>query len=371
MRRGGGMTRDHAGGVVCLQNRPVSRRRVVVDWPVTLSECERPRRRERRGGKNDLVDATLAARRLVSGEGLSTPRGGGQRDRLQVLLLERRGATRARTAALNQLHAAIVTAPAGLRARLDRVPKRRLVLTVARLRGGPDGISDALRRIARRIQLLTAEIDEIDQTLNQVVTTMAPDLLAECGVGPVCAAQLLVSSGDPHRMATEASIAALAGTSPLDASSGRQQRHRLNRGGDRQLNWALHVIALHRVQQPRPDQGLLPAAARRRKDRQGSQALHQTRPRPPLLPPATRTRTDRLDNIEASVFRRPEMPNRARLELRAAPPPPNRLPISRAGREREAAAYWDSLTVEQEVWALRKMGFFRMGRAPAINRHPS
>lgn len=201
-----------------------------------MSECERPKRRERRGGKNDLVDATLAARRLVSGEGLSTPRGGGQRDRLRVLLLERRGATRARTAALNQLHAAIVTAPAGLRARLDRVPKRRLVVTVVRLRGGADGISDALRRIARRIQLLTAEIDEIDQTLNQLVTTMAPDLLAECGVGPVCAAQLFVSSGDPHRMATEASFAALAGTSPLDASSGKQQRHRLNRGGDRQLN---------------------------------------------------------------------------------------------------------------------------------------
>jgi transposase len=94
----------------------------LLDHGATVSECARPKRRERRGGKNDLVDATLAARRLVSGEGLSTPRGGGQRDRLRVLLLERRGATRARTAALNQLHAAIVTAPAGLRARLDRVP---------------------------------------------------------------------------------------------------------------------------------------------------------------------------------------------------------------------------------------------------------
>jgi transposase len=76
---------------------------------------------------------------------------------------------------------------------------------------------------------------------------MAPDLLAECGVGPVCAAQLLVSSGDPRRMRNEASFAALGGTNPLDASSGKQQRHRLNRGGDRQLNWALHVIALQRV----------------------------------------------------------------------------------------------------------------------------
>ena len=66
-------------------------------------------------------------------------------------------------------------------------------------------------------------------------------------VGAVCAAQLLVSSGDPQRMASEASFAALAGTSPIDASSGKHQRHRLNRGGDRQLNWALHVIALQRV----------------------------------------------------------------------------------------------------------------------------
>jgi transposase len=219
----------------------------LADHGETVFECERPRRGDRRGGKNDLVDATLAARRLVNGEGLSVPRGGGQREQLRLLLLERRGATRARTAALNQLDAVIVTAPEALRGRLARVPKRRLVATAARLRLRPDGTTDVLRRIARRIQLLTAEIEEIDQTLNQLVAAVAPGLLAECSVGPVCAAQLLVSSGDPARMVTEASFAALAGTSPLDASSGKQQRHRLNRGGDRQLNWALHVIALQRV----------------------------------------------------------------------------------------------------------------------------
>src|SRR6476661_354495 len=76
---------------------------------------------------------------------------------------------------------------------------------------------------------------------------LAPTLLEECGVGPVCGAQLLVSSGDPGRMRSEAAFAALAGTSPVDASSGKQRRHRLNRGGDRQLNWALHVVALQRV----------------------------------------------------------------------------------------------------------------------------
>lgn len=88
---------------------------------------------------------------------------------------------------------------------------------------------------------------ELERTLAAVVSEVAPDLLSEPGVGPVCAAQLLVSSGDQKRMASEASFAALAGTSPVEASSGKQQRDRLNRGGDRQLNWALHVIALARI----------------------------------------------------------------------------------------------------------------------------
>jgi transposase len=221
--------------------------RFLADHTEPVFACERPRRGERRRGKNDLIDATLAARRVVSGEGLSVPRGGGQRERLRVLLLERRGATRARTAALNQLDAVIVTVPDDLRRRLAQVPKKQLVRAVARLRPRPDGATDPLRRIARRIQLLSDEIVEIDAELDRLVSETAPDLLAETGVGPVCAAQLLVSSGDPRRMASEASFAALGGTNPMDASSGKQQRHRLNRGGDRQLNWALHVIALQRV----------------------------------------------------------------------------------------------------------------------------
>jgi transposase len=221
--------------------------RFLADLGEAVFECERPKRGERRGGKNDLIDATLAARRVVTGEGLSVPRGGGERDQLRVLLLERRGATRARTAALNQLDAVIVTLPDELRRRLAAVAKKQLVEKVARLRSRPDGAADPLRRIARRIQLLSDEITEIDGELARLVSTTAPALLAECGVGPVCAAQLLVSSGDPRRMASEASFAALGGTNPLDASSGKQRRHRLNRGDDRQLNWALHVIALQRV----------------------------------------------------------------------------------------------------------------------------
>jgi transposase len=215
---------------------------------VTVWECERPRRQERRRGKSDLIDAALAARRLLTGDGVSLPRGGGRREELRLLLLERRSAIQARTAALNQLSALVVTAPEQVRVRLGALSGERLARAAALLRPRPDVITGVLRRLGRRVERLSQEVVEVERRLALLLAEVAPDLLDECGVGPVCGAQLLVSSGDPNRMAREASFAALAGTSPLDASSGQQRRHRLNRGGDRQLNWALHVIALARIQ---------------------------------------------------------------------------------------------------------------------------
>jgi transposase len=211
-------------------------------------ECERPRRQERRRGKNDLIDAALAGRRLLAGEGLCRPRGGGRREELRLLLLERRSAIQARTAALNQLSALLVTAPDPMRARLCGLSGARLARAAARLRPGADVTNGVLRRLGLRVERLSQEAAEVERRLMTLLTELAPALLDECGVGPVCAAQLLVSSGEPNRMASEASFAALAGTSPIEASSGQQRRHRLNRGGDRQLNWALHVIALARIQ---------------------------------------------------------------------------------------------------------------------------
>lgn len=214
---------------------------------VVVYECERPRRQERRRGKNDLIDAALAARRLLSGERLSLPRGDGRREDLRVLLLERRGALQARNAALNQLSALVVTAPEQIRERLGSLSNERLARAAAQLRPSHDVTNDVLRRLGRRVERLSKELADVERELADVVAEVAPGLLAECGVGPVCAAQLLVSSGDSNRMRSEASFAALAGTSPVDASSGKQRRHRLNRGGDRQLNWALHVVALQRT----------------------------------------------------------------------------------------------------------------------------
>jgi len=224
---------------------------LLVAFGLPVYEVERPRRRERRRDKNDLIDAARAAGRLLSGEGLGALRGGGPaREELRLLLLERRSAVRARTAALNQLHAVLLSAPADLRERLDGLKGDKLAQRCARLRPRDERervLASVLRRLATRVRLLTREIAQLESELKRIVSALVPDLLAECGVGPVCAAQLVVSSGDPERMRNEASFAALAGTSPVEASSGPSRRHRLNRGGDRQLNAALHVIARTRL----------------------------------------------------------------------------------------------------------------------------
>jgi hypothetical protein len=117
---------------------------------VAVWECERPRRRERRRGKSDLIDAALAARRLLTGDGLCLPRGGGRREELRLLLLERRSAIQARTAALNQLSALVVTAPEPLRERLSKLSGERLARAAARLRPGADVGTAVLHRLGRR-----------------------------------------------------------------------------------------------------------------------------------------------------------------------------------------------------------------------------
>jgi transposase len=219
--------------------------RQLVEMGARVYECERPTRRDRRRGKSDALDAEAAARKLLAGSGLAELRGFGPREQLRVLLLERRSAQTARMAALNQLHALVITAPPPLRARLEPLRGQSLARRAAVVRSRQE-CAPALRRLARRALALGEEIELVDRELLELVRRLAPALLEECGVGPVCAAQLIVSSGDPARMRSEAAFAALAGTSPVDASSGRQRRHRLNRGGDRQLNAALYVIALNR-----------------------------------------------------------------------------------------------------------------------------
>lgn len=205
-------------------------------------ECERPGRR-RRKEKNDLIDAEQAARRLLTGEPLALPRGGHEREQLRLLLVERRSAQHARQQALNQLKAAIVTLDPPLRAQLERLTPATLARSspLRRRQLAP------LRRLARRIVLLESELTKTDRELSELTRALCPRLLDQPGVGPLCAAQLLVSTAEARRIRSEPAFAALAGVSPIEASSGPIKRHRLNRSGDRQLNWALHMTALNRI----------------------------------------------------------------------------------------------------------------------------
>lgn len=218
--------------------------RHLADAGVVVFEAERPQRRSRRRGKSDLIDAEHAARRLLNRDGLTQPRGTDSvREQLRLLLLERRGLVQMRTAEFNRIHAIVLTASEELRERYRGLDGHRLTRELLRRRTTPA----QLRRMAHRAKAFTTDIAQIDRQLDELTHAHAAALRAECGVGPVSCAQLLVSAGTPGRLASEASFAALAGVSPVQASTGTTQRHRLNRGGDRHLNNALHTITLIRV----------------------------------------------------------------------------------------------------------------------------
>jgi transposase len=221
-----------------------------------LVEAARPKRPPRRGSaKTDAIDAVRAAREVLGQQPheLAEPRQRGDRQALRVLLATRHTAVAARTAAVNQLKALLVAAPDDLRAELRSLPTRRQVAACAALRDRPSKPLEhratvrALRCTARRVQALQAEADELGAQLEQLTRAVAPWLLELFGVGPISAAQLLVSWSHAGRFRSEAAFAALAGTSPVPACSGTVTRHRLNRGGDRQLNQALHTIVLVRL----------------------------------------------------------------------------------------------------------------------------
>lgn len=228
---------------------------------VTVIEVIRPNRQSRRRyGKSDTIDAVAAARAVLSGEASGQPRGGeGPVESLRLLKVARRSAVKQRTMVANQIHSVAATAPEQLRVHLRGLSLGRIVDLAAGYRpGDPSAPLQAakltLRTLARRYQYLTSEIEELDGHVEQLVAEAAPPgLLALCGVGPQTASDLLITAGsNPDRLRSGASFAALCGTSPVDASSGRQQHHRLNRGGDRQANAALYRIVIVRLRYHQP-----------------------------------------------------------------------------------------------------------------------
>jgi len=223
---------------------------------IEVREVIRPNRAARRlRGKSDPLDAITAARVALADDHLPTPKSSdGPVESIRVLAMVRDSAVKARANVLRQIAMILVSAPATQRESLQGLRETALLRTLRRSRPGDPltgvepATATALRHLARRHDHLTEEIDDTTEQLRALVEHVNPGLRAAPGVGVVTAAQLLITAGDnPQRITSKAAFAAISGVSPIPASSGKTNRHRLNRGGDRRANNAIHTIALVRM----------------------------------------------------------------------------------------------------------------------------
>ena len=323
--------------------------RYLTEMNIEVVEVNRPNRQLRRqkGGKTDSVDAEAAARAAASGEATAVPKSGvGPVKCIRMLWVVRRSAVKARTQAANQIHALVVTAPEPLKHQLKGMNLKARVKTCARFRPGTDHTTTAyakraLQHLARRYQALDVEIAQLEAEIRRLCAQANPALLATEGVGPDTAAALLVAAGDnPKRMKSERSFAALCGASPVQASSGRTLRHRLNRGGNRQANNALWPMRYHPDAHRRRHQSLRGTTQGRGQEEKGDHPLpqaahrprnlpapHQPAPNPELRPPTHPTPTTRHHPHPDRPSRRNPPQSHLSTRTRPRPQPPPRHPI--------------------------------------------
>jgi transposase len=229
--------------------------RLLREQGLTVLEVNRPDRAKRRlQGKSDPTDAESAARAVLSGSATAIPKPqSGVAEAMRTISVARRSAVKAKTQTINQLRALLISAPQDIRERLWKVKPEHCVEACARLRSLGDTpvlqmLTTTLRLLAKRWLMLAAELKELDVTLDRLTGSSCTRLREQFGVGPQTAATLIAVAGDnPERLRSEAALAALCGASPLQASSGKTTRHRLNRGGDRSANNALWTIAMVRM----------------------------------------------------------------------------------------------------------------------------
>ncbi len=241
-------TRSHGHGLV---RHLLAAGHIVVEAPKPVSGTRR------RGGKSDALDAVHAVRAALSHAQLATPRADGPREALRMLLVTRRHHTDTRTATVNLFKSLILTATS-LRETLRGLPTAAQVRTVLAIHASPDtDLEDSIR--LQQLNLLARQITDLDnilaanyKQLRALASQICGALLVQPGVGPCAAATLLTAWSHRGRVRSEAAFASLAGVSPLITGSGRHHRHRLNRGGDRALNAALHTIVITRRRMNHP-----------------------------------------------------------------------------------------------------------------------
>ncbi|MGW8955527.1 IS110 family transposase [Streptomyces sp. NPDC055709] len=241
----------HRAGVECTGSYGSALTRYLRREGIEVVEINQPDRATRRKrGKTDAVDADAAAREVLSGRATTVPKtADGPAADMRVLRLAKESAVKARTQALNQLKAVLLAVDPDLRELLTGLSNPALVATCAALDVDDRGEAVfTMRLLARRVQHLSDEVKEFTRRTTRAVRSSQPQMLDLIGVGPDSAAVLLIAAGDnPDRIIDEASFAALCGVSPVEQSSGKTQRRRLNRGGNRQANAALYRIVMTRI----------------------------------------------------------------------------------------------------------------------------
>jgi len=229
--------------------------RFLIKNGVYVVEVNRPDRSKRRlQGKSDPLDAENAARTVLSGSSKAIPKmQSGACEALRIIGVARRSAVKARTQAINQLRALLVSAPQDVRDKLWKSKPHECVAACINNEMSEHSplriaLYSTLRSLGKRWMALTEELNELDESLDKLTRKYASSLRSQFGVGPQTAATLLAVAGDnPERLKNEAALASLCGVNPLPASSGKTVRHRLNRGGSREANNALWTIALVRM----------------------------------------------------------------------------------------------------------------------------
>lgn len=226
--------------------------RLLHEAGFRVAEMDAPVKRNHKHGKSDPLDAEDIARRaLATLDRLGQPRAiDGQQGALQVLLSARSSIATARTATINQLTALLRRHELGVDARRSLTTTQIRTINAWRARTGEEVAIAAARaeaiRLAKEIQYRDSQLAHNETQLLQHVRNITPHLLENRGIGPVSAARVLTAFSHPGRIRSEAAFARLAGVAPIPASSGNTTRHRLHRGGDRELNSALWRIAFYR-----------------------------------------------------------------------------------------------------------------------------
>ena len=224
---------------------------------VEVSHCDR--RKRRKDGKDDTMDAESAARSVLAGIATAIPKAAdGAAEMVRQIKIARDSAVKAKSAAIIALKTLLVNAPSALRESLEPLTDRALLERCARLLPGPlvtptASVKHAVRALANRWRTLALEIREHDSVLDAITAAAVPTLRAAFGLGPDAAAEMMIVAGDnPDRIRSESAFAKLCGVCPIPASSGVTNRHRLFRGGHRQANAALYRIVLVRMQWHQP-----------------------------------------------------------------------------------------------------------------------